>query len=80
MTRWVLWKRGPEVEPLEWFWGQETPLPDSGYACYMARKDGFEIPSDTYIWADPKISQSRYEIAPKRGHNRTAILPWEVDE
>lgn len=84
VTRWVLWTgrpHGPEVEPLDEYWGEENGPVVFGGACFLAKKGGFQIPQDTYLFADVDASQEWYWVGNRTyGRNDTAILPREVDE
>ena len=76
--RLTLWVGGPEAVPgVHWWYVQ---IPDWGdvCACEVAVAVGVKIPASTYEDADPSMSQ-RTDIF-ERGHNTTAILPWEEGE
>lgn len=80
-TRWVLWEGGPEVETANWCWAAwDSEKFTAHFACWVAKLAGFQIPKDTYYFADEEVSQETYlGLAGVHGRNLTAILPLEME-
>ena len=83
------WPGGPRAFPgdVSWYGKSRFGYGGLGYitGCAVVRGGGFEIPEDTYFYADPDVSQdssSPWQIGYQStiGRNLTALLPVEVDE
>ena len=88
-TKFRFWLGGPRAFPGDTWWMGKTRFwyGRGGYinGCSVVREGGFEIPEDTYYYADLNASQgpaspmfSGYEA--DFGRNYTALLPIEVEE
>jgi hypothetical protein len=76
--RLTLWVGGPEAVEGECWWYAFDRDRELHSACAVAHKQGADIPDDTYIDADPSMSQDTDDHG--YGRNTTAILPWEEGE
>lgn len=68
-NRLVFFLNGPKAVPGACVWETLT----GARGCWVAVVARAKIPLDTYENADPKVSQD------KKGCNKTAILPLEID-
>ena len=76
------YKGGPRAIKGRVCWVSPAPDPlnrDSGFTngCVVALDAGAEIPDDTYVMADLRMSQEPSSIVTSMGQNITALLPIE---